>query len=399
MKIKRHVPAISFLCSLIATGALASDFAKLDEALPTDVDAYSIAPVFDFDTDGCLPSAGISRRGEQNGGLKPTGNITGGCRSSDFLESSNTFHRYACVRQSGVNYCGHLFTLYFEKDQIFSGIRSGHRHDWEHAVVWTRNEVVTHASYSAHGDLFTKKAANLAFENGHVKIVYHKDGIGTHAFRFGGADEVAENPYGWFIIPDIVSWYEGYGDNLDNQELRRRLNRFNYGSANFPISDSKFRGNLNNFRPEGFPEFTQQNIIDANPSPEMEYLQLVNWETGLCLDVFQGNMSPGTSVIQWHCSGADWQKWGYNKFTGLIHSKDDPDYCLDNGGLHQNGSNIFIELCDGSDGQRFFLNANSVAMRVKPELVLDGNYQAGPGEKVIVWESWLGNNQSWIWIL
>ncbi len=40
-----------------------SDFTKLDKAIPKDALVSTLAPVFDFDGDGCFPSAGISRNG------------------------------------------------------------------------------------------------------------------------------------------------------------------------------------------------------------------------------------------------------------------------------------------------------------------------------------------------
>jgi hypothetical protein len=98
----------------------AADFAKLDEAIPRSFVA-ELAPVFDFDGDGCLPSAGISRSGQQNPGLKDTGSKTGECRSPDFLDTSNTLHRYTCTSKSGSTYCGHFYALYFEKDQAVGG--------------------------------------------------------------------------------------------------------------------------------------------------------------------------------------------------------------------------------------------------------------------------------------
>src|SRR5690242_376239 len=55
-----RIPAGLLLVSL-AGPASADNFARLDEALPTTVDISGTSPVFDFDTDGCLPSAGISR--------------------------------------------------------------------------------------------------------------------------------------------------------------------------------------------------------------------------------------------------------------------------------------------------------------------------------------------------
>lgn len=59
---------------------------------------------------------------------------------------------------------------------------------------------------SAHGDLTTESASNIAFTNGHLKIVYHKEGVGSHAFRFSNSTEQAENPYGAFVTPTIISW-------------------------------------------------------------------------------------------------------------------------------------------------------------------------------------------------
>ncbi len=244
------------LCSL---QALAADYPRLDQALPANVNVAAIHPVFDFDGDGCLPSAGISRYGEQNGGLNPSGSITGGCRRVDFMNYSNTLHRYACIDSSGSRYCGHFFSLYMLKDQI-SALGGGHRHDWEHAAVWTRDGVVTHAGYSAHGKLYNAATASLPMQNGHVKIVYHKDGVLTHALRFASAGEVAENPYGQFVLPALTSWYTLRGASLDNAAMRSRLNSFDYGSATIPMKDSNFLSNLNTYRPAGYPAFTQAAI-------------------------------------------------------------------------------------------------------------------------------------------
>ncbi|MFE8073370.1 NPP1 family protein [Marinobacteraceae bacterium S3BR75-40.1] len=243
-----------------AQPALAEDFAKLDQALPTNGVINNTQPVFDFDGDGCLPSAGISRWGKQNGGLKTSGKITGDCRSGNFLLTSNTMHRYVCKTSGGDQYCGHIYALYFEKDQVFDYLGGGHRHDWEHAAVWTKNGVVTHGSYSAHGGQTTKPASELPFQNGHLKIVYHKDGLLTHAFRFAKSNEYAENPYGAFLTPTIVSWYAMVGDGLSNAEMRARLNSFDYGSANLPIKDSNFLNNINAGKPAGYPTFTSADV-------------------------------------------------------------------------------------------------------------------------------------------
>ncbi|MEH0873716.1 NPP1 family protein [Pectobacterium cacticida] len=255
---KKSIMVASLFC--VAFSAYADHFPKLDQALPSGIDALAIAPVFDFDSDGCLPSAGFSRSGEKNGGLKPSGSLTGGCRWTTFLDMSNTLHRYACIDHDGSRYCGSFYSLYFLKDQVLGGLKTGHRHDWEHVAIWTKNGVVTHGSYSAHGKLTTEPAANIDKQGGHLKFVYHKDGVLTHAFRFSKANEQAENPYGTFVTPDIISWYSMSGDGISNEELRNQLNSFDYGSATIPLKDSNFRTNLNNGRPDGYPEFTDDSI-------------------------------------------------------------------------------------------------------------------------------------------
>ncbi|AJQ93706.1 NPP1 family protein [Gynuella sunshinyii] len=387
------IPAL--ICSAFASLSYGSDFASLDQALPENIDAATIAPVFDFDSDGCLPAAGISRNGDQNEGLKPTGSLTGDCRTANFLESSNTVHRYACHDDQGSRYCGHFYALYFEKDQILSGIESGHRHDWEYAAVWTINGVVTHGSYSAHGDLNTKTASALEFERGHLKIVYHKDGLLTHAMRFAQTAEVAENPYGAFVTPPIISWYAFKGDGWNNLIMRTLLNRYDYHSATLPMADGGFLNNLNEFKPDNYPTFTTADVSATNPGHNEQWSELVNNASGLCLDIDRETMASGTNVMLWNCSGGSWQQWYIDSSTGLVHSLKDPRYCLDNGGDFSNGANIVIAQCRGGDSQRFVDAGNgAIAMATNPQLVLDAN-GSNPGDNVSVWTDWGGDNQRW----
>ncbi|NES17670.1 MAG: sugar-binding protein [Symploca sp. SIO3E6] len=246
----------------------AHDFPKLDEAIP-NYRIAQLAPVFDFDGDGCLPGTGISRNGRKNGGLKPTGSITGKCRSSRFMDTSNTFHRSHCMSQNGSQYCGHFYALYFEKDQAayspfevpsvdipdIGTLSNGHRHDWEVVAVWTKDNVITHGSVSHHGKPKLRKASDIPFENGHMKVVYHQHNVRTHAFRFASRNERAENPYRRFVTPTIVSWYSLVGDGINNYGMRSRLNSFDYGHANLQIVDRNFANKLNQFKPSEYPSF------------------------------------------------------------------------------------------------------------------------------------------------
>ncbi len=236
--------------------------ASLDIALPAMIDISATHPVFDFDGDGCLPSAGIGRDGQMNSGLKTSGSLGGDCRESDFLKTSNTLHRYACKTVEQDVFCAHSYALYFMKDQVVSGADAfGHRHDWEHTMVWTKNGVMTHGAYSSHGEMTIKPTAELPVNaEGKLKIVYHKDAGLTHALRFAKNNEVAENPYGEFVTPPIVSWYTLTGNDLSNQIMRDKLNSYNYGSASIDMKDSSVLNKINADRPSGYPQFNQQDV-------------------------------------------------------------------------------------------------------------------------------------------
>jgi hypothetical protein len=312
----------------------AEPFDKLPESI--DDTAKELAVVFDFDTDSCYPSPAVSRTGKQNGGLKASGPITGECREREQLTNSNTYYRKKCISKESVTYCVHMYALYFKKDQSGRYPPRGHRHDWEFALLWTRNGELTHASYSAHGKVETKPMAELHFDSGarvyqdinyagpsqvldvgrydvgqlsigndtissakvppgwkvtlyqeagfrgatkvltadtpalldfndrtssiviessalKVKIVYHKDGLSTHSFRFAKKDEMAENHSKKWITPALVDWQTMRSDNITNQELRKKFNQFNYGSAICPFNDAQFEKAIADEPPGGYP--------------------------------------------------------------------------------------------------------------------------------------------------
>ena len=149
-----------------------------------------------------------------------------------------------------------MYDYYFEKDvgleNIFDVV--GHRHDWEHAVVFVEGDELRLVSVSAHGE-YEKKAAtdaSLRIDGGtHPKIVYHKDGIGTHAIRFANAnDDNIENHTGeWFRGP-LVAWDVGFPG--DTREI---LANHDFGSASLGIKDSSFSNQLGRARNEVVTDF------------------------------------------------------------------------------------------------------------------------------------------------
>lgn len=134
----------------------------------------------------------------------------------------------------------------------------------------------------------------------------------------------------------------------------------------------------------------------ATTPPAAGWVQFVNKQSGLCLDISNATMANGTNVLQWTCNGGNWQKWHYDPQTGLIRSKHDPRYCLDNDGSYADGANIKIWSCTGNANQRFSIDyaTGAVRMQTNPQQVLDGVGTAAGGE-VVTWGDWNGVNQRW----
>ncbi|MFF4590175.1 NPP1 family protein [Streptomyces sp. NPDC001388] len=220
-------------------------FAAPPQALPQNAEAAELAyqPAFDYDTDGCYPTPAIGPDGTVNGGLKPTGSLSGDCHDASDLDNTNSYSRYKCNN----GWCAYMYSLYFEKDQAISGSSiGGHRHDWEHVVVWVQNGQVQYVSTSNHGSFTVHAASTVRFEGTHAKAVYHKDGISTHCFRLGNSnDEPPENAKHTWQYPPLVGW-NGYPAGL-----RDKLSAYDFGSANFGLKDGSFANNLSKAKPSG----------------------------------------------------------------------------------------------------------------------------------------------------
>jgi hypothetical protein len=203
-------------------------------------------PALDYDTDSCYNTVAISRDGPLNYGYDPNLDhawILSYCRNENRLSQTNIYVRSKCNN----GWCAHMYDYYFESD--FANIGSGHRHDWEHIAVWVKNGELKFVSVSAHGEwvINEKSSGLIRFEQGtHAKVVYHKDGGGTHAFRFafqdGANDNVAENHW--------KSWRWGKGAGLVqwphiSEYFRKQLSIHNWGSASMAVRDDPDGGTWN----------------------------------------------------------------------------------------------------------------------------------------------------------
>lgn len=111
-------------------------------------------------------------------------------------------------------------------------------------MIWVQNDQVQYVSTSAHGNFDIHTRDQIRFDGTHAKVVYHKDGIGTHAFRAAnGNDDPPENHHGTWQFPRLVGW-NGYPAGL-----RDKLSQANFGSAVFGLKDGNFNGHLVKAKP------------------------------------------------------------------------------------------------------------------------------------------------------
>ncbi len=232
---------------VLVVASPATAFADPPRALPGNANGLeqTFQPAYDYDRDGCYSSPAIGPDGTIAPGLKLGGDVNGSCRDLSDLENTNGYSREKCNN----GWCAIVYALYFEKDQVSLGGGSlGHRHDWEHVVVWVQNNQVEYVSTSAHGGFTVHNRSQIRFDGTHPKIVYHKDGVSTHTFRAAGSgDEPPENHRGTWQFPTLVGW-NGYPAGL-----RDKLSAADFGSATLGIKDDQFNWHLSRAKPANIP--------------------------------------------------------------------------------------------------------------------------------------------------
>ena len=227
----------------LTTHAQADVLAALPQHASESELAYS--PAYDYDGDSCYTTAAISPDGVLNPGLPLGGDVNGHCHDEAQLAAANTYAREKCNH----DWCAVVYASYFEKDQATSGpVAIGHTHDWEHVVVWVSGGEVRYVSVSQHSGYEVAPASSVRFDGTHPKVVYHKDGVSTHAFRFATEnDEPPENATGGWFRPPLVGW-DGYPDGL-----RETLVNADFGAATFKLAGDLFVTALTKSMPGGIP--------------------------------------------------------------------------------------------------------------------------------------------------
>jgi hypothetical protein len=131
-----------------------------------------------------------------------------------------------------------MYGYYFEKDVALEhvcGVGAGHRHDWEHVVVWVQEDQIRYIAASAHGDYDCRPVEEVRMEGDRPKIVYHKGGASTHSLRFANEDDDSiENHLGVWFQGALVS-YNGFPEGLRDTMIGN-----DWGSAVIDFSDARF---------------------------------------------------------------------------------------------------------------------------------------------------------------
>lgn len=217
-------------------------------------------PVLDWDKDTCYHTAAIDPNGNTNPGLETTPQV-GPCRQADRLSHCNAYSRERCNH----GWCVYMYGYYSEMDNDAWANAYGHRHDWEHAMVWIRGDAPWSVMWSAHGDCKSccKKANSLGCANylssdsdadprevrwegdTHPKLVAHHGGARTGSLRLAkGDDDNIENDFGRWFTCHLQS------REKMNDWIGHKLMTTDFGSAHIDLTDEKFPEVLEKYMPK-----------------------------------------------------------------------------------------------------------------------------------------------------
>ena len=249
----RRLGLVSVLLGVVAASVTGVAYAErspggLPAAAPEADQKFQ--PAMDYDVDGCYPTPAIGPDGTINPGKNLGGDLNGECRDEVDLNDANVYSRSKCNN----GWCAYMYAFYFEKDQRVPGVAgpgNGHKHDWEHVVVWVHNDAPVWVAVSQHGKYFWIPRSQIKWHNEtHAKVVYHKDGGGTHAFRHAKSndgDEPPENHKGRWHLPKVIGW-----DNFP-PGFRDKLAETSFGSASLDLRDGVFENKLKEAKPSEVP--------------------------------------------------------------------------------------------------------------------------------------------------
>ncbi|TYZ68441.1 hypothetical protein PybrP1_008936 [[Pythium] brassicae (nom. inval.)] len=181
---------------------------------------------------GCHPYPAVDAAGNTSGGLKPSGSQSAGCKGSG--HGTQVYGRAVAYKGKWAI----MYSWYFPKDSPFTQL--GHRHDWEHVVVWIDNPDaanpkllgVSPSAHSGYSKYAPPKAGTVAGTS--VKVDYKSKGVVNHALD-STSTAGEQQP--------LIMW-----DQL-TPAARTALENAKFGSANVPMKDGNFMAKLDKANP------------------------------------------------------------------------------------------------------------------------------------------------------
>ncbi|KAF7927052.1 uncharacterized protein EAE98_006436 [Botrytis deweyae] len=176
---------------------------------------------------GCKPYSAVDGYGNTSGGLQDSSDPTGFCNDPQYGQT------YVRGGWSGGRY-GIMYAWYWPKDHPAAGnLVGGHRHDWEHVIVWVNNPEVANpvligAAASGHGGV--SKTTNPPRQGTRPKVEYFVQFPKNHALQFTNTPGVDLPMMWWGFLPEVS---------------KKALNvRDLFGAAVCPFNDDNFANNL-----------------------------------------------------------------------------------------------------------------------------------------------------------
>ncbi|GMF30191.1 unnamed protein product [Phytophthora lilii] len=223
------VISLSFLTSIPAEKLPYDQVAPFQEVLPTTTEAavaLKFKPQLHI-SNGCHPYPAVDADGNTNAGLGVTEIFTS-CKESPL--GSQVYGRVK--EYEGV--VAIMYAWYFPRDYIVSPNWVGHRHDWEHAIVWLD-------SLSENAEVLSVTAQSvLGYKTYSPPEAKHMDGssmklkytwlIQTQHF-LSGTTKTGE-------FQDLILW----GNMTAAARSALGSTRFFWSKA--PMNDDRFSGNL-----------------------------------------------------------------------------------------------------------------------------------------------------------
>ena len=163
---------------------------------PSDAELNQGRAVFAFGTDGCYASAPVYTALDgslrANPGIPLAGSKTDKCNYFD--QMNNAYLTYHEVSSNKSNYKARIFGLYAVKDQCSPAVPEklcGHKNEWEHVIIWMKDNQPEYVTHTRHGWIETKeasKATHLANAPNTFVFKYIQEGtINSHYPDFAGS--------------------------------------------------------------------------------------------------------------------------------------------------------------------------------------------------------------------